>query len=81
MRQSMKNTGVCPKCGSENVKKNVLGGLQNHFLGNIYQCKGCGYSEIWSAKNENTMIDIMYIITGVIGIGLILAVSYFAFVV
>lgn len=78
--KSMKNTGICPKCDSKNVKINNLGGFQNYLLGSIYQCKDCGFSEIWNGHNDNVKRDLLYILLGVIGIGLVLAVGYFAFI-
>ena len=78
--KSMKNTGICPKCDSKNVKINNLGGFQNYLLGSIYQCKDCGFSEIWNGHNDNVKRDLLYVLLGVIGIGLVLAVGYFAFI-
>lgn len=76
--KSMKNTGICPKCDSKNVKINNLGGFQNYLLGSIYQCKDCGFSEIWNGHNDNAKRDLLYVLLGVIGIGLVVAVAYFA---
>ena len=40
----MKKTGVCPKCGSKDVKENQLGGMNAMWAGRIYRCENCGFS-------------------------------------
>lgn len=63
----------------KNVKINYLGGFQNYLLGSIYQCKDCDFSEIWNGHNDNAKRDLLYVFLGVVGIGLVVAVAYFAF--
>ena len=48
----MKNSGVCPKCQSTDIKINSLGSLNNMTAGNFYRCKSCGFTEIWSDKGH-----------------------------
>ena len=49
---AMKRTGICPKCGSRNVKENQFGGMNVQLAGRIYRCKDCGFSELWSTKSD-----------------------------
>lgn len=57
----MKNSGVCPKCGSKNVKENQLGGMNAMWAGRIYRCEECGFSEIWSTKSHRRQINALLV--------------------
>jgi len=57
----MKNTGVCPKCDSKNVKENQLGGMNAMWAGRIYRCEECGFSEIWSTKSHRRQINALIV--------------------
>ena len=58
----MKNTGICPKCGSTDVHRAlhsntnhirpVERGLSSMVYTTHYVCRGCGYIEEWVASQE-----------------------------
>ena len=52
----MKNTGICGKCESQNVKENTTGGMQGNMRGRLYRCMDCGFSEIWYTKGDERAI-------------------------
>ena len=68
----MKNTGVCPKCDSNDVEENYLGGMNAMWAGRIYRCKECGFSEIWSTKSHRSQLNV------VIALAVVLPVIMFA---
>lgn len=55
----MKNSGVCPKCNSTDIKINSLGSWGNMTAGNFYRCKACGFTEIWSDKSHQRDLRIL----------------------
>lgn len=72
----MKVSGKCPKCGSTNIKENMMGGMGNLMAGRYYRCGSCGFTEIWQSKSDVKAIYILYtlILGGVLGI-----LGYFIF--
>ena len=72
----MKVSGKCPKCGSTNIKENLMGGMGNLMAGRYYRCGSCGFTEIWQSKSDVKAIYILYtlILGGVLGI-----LGYFIF--
>ena len=66
----MKVSGKCPKCGSTNIKENMMGGMGNLMAGRYYRCGSCGFTEIWQSKSDVKAIYILYtlILGGVLGI-------------
>ena len=72
----MKVSGKCPKCGSTNIKENMMGGMGNLMAGRYYRCGSCGFTEIWQSKSDVKAIYILYtlILGGVVGI-----LGYFIF--
>ena len=56
---NMKNTGVCPKCGSNDVKENSFGGMNTMWAGRIYRCENCGFSEMWSTKQHRREVNLL----------------------
>lgn len=72
----MKVSGKCPKCGSTNIKENMMGGMGNLMAGRYYRCGSCGFTEIWQSKSDVKSIYILYtlILGGVLGI-----LGYFIF--
>ena len=72
----MKVSGKCPKCGSTNIKENMMGGMGNLMAGRYYRCGSCGFTEIWQSKSDVKAIYILYtlILGGVLGI-----LGYFVF--
>tara|TARA_B100000459_G_C8550839_1_gene189388 strand:+ start:711 stop:944 length:234 start_codon:yes stop_codon:yes gene_type:complete len=72
----MKNSGVCPKCKSTDIKMNTLGSWGNMTAGNFYRCKACGFTEIWSDKAHQRDLGIL---VGVIIGGSIIALSIGAY--
>ena len=68
----MKNTGVCPKCGTNDVKENSFGGMTNLWAGRIYRCENCGFSELWSTKQHQRELNLLLaliLLLPLIGIG------------
>ena len=62
----MKNTGICPKCGSNDVHRAlhssnsirpVEGGLMASVCTSHYVCRNCGYIEEWVAPQELSMLQ------------------------
>ena len=72
----MKNSGVCPKCQSTNIKINSLGSWGNLTAGNFYRCTTCGFTEIWSDKSHQRD---MRILIGVSIGGCIIALAMLAY--
>ena len=57
----MKRTGICPKCGSNKIKENTLGGFNTMYAGRVYRCNECGFSEIWSTPSDRKQINTLVI--------------------
>ncbi|RJV00312.1 MAG: hypothetical protein DWC11_05725 [Candidatus Poseidoniales archaeon] len=74
----MKNSGVCPKCKSTDIKMNTLGSWGNMTAGNFYRCKACGFTEIWSDKSHQRDLGIL---VGVSIVGSIIALAILAYLV
>ncbi len=74
----MKNSGVCPKCKSTDIKMNALGSWGNMTAGNFYRCKACGFTEIWSDKSHQRDLRIL---VGVSVGGSIVALAILAYLV
>ena len=74
----MKNSGVCPKCKSTDIKMNTLGSWGNMTAGNFYRCKACGFTEIWSDKSHQRDLGIL---VGVCIGGSLIALAILAYLV
>ena len=74
----MKNSGVCPKCKSTDIKMNTLGSWGNMTAGNFYRCKACGFTEIWSDKSHQRDLGIL---VGVSIAGSLIALAILAYLV
>ena len=72
----MKNTGMCPKCGSSDVKENQLGGMNAMWAGRIYRCEDCGFSEIWSTKSYRRQINALIIIIILVSLAMLGIVTW-----
>ena len=72
----MKNTGMCPKCGSSDVKENQLGGMNAMWAGRIYRCEDCGFSEIWSTKSHRRQINALIIIIILVSLAMLGIVTW-----
>lgn len=51
----MKNTGICPKCGSNSVivtNQLIQRGLRSNFAPLNYICTQCGYVEVWVEEKD-----------------------------
>ena len=63
----MKNTGICPKCGSTDVHRAlhsnsnsirpVEGSLMAAVYTTHYVCRSCGYVEEWVAPQELPLLQ------------------------
>ena len=73
----MKVSGKCPKCGSTDIKENMMGGMGNIMAGRYYRCGSCGFTEIWQSKSDVKSIYALYTILLGAGLGLL---GYFFFV-
>ena len=57
---NMKNAGVCPKFGSNDVKENSFGDMNTMWAGRIYRCENCGFSEMWSTKQHRREVNLLF---------------------
>ena len=66
----MKVSGKCPKCGSTDIKENMMGGMGNMMAGRYYRCGSCGFTEIWQSKSDVKAVYGLYLLILILALGI-----------
>jgi predicted nucleic-acid-binding Zn-ribbon protein len=66
----MKVSGKCPKCGSTDIKENMMGGMGNMMSGRYYRCGSCGFTEIWQSKSDIKAVYGLYLLILILALGI-----------